>query len=1092
MELKDTPSLEKISEPAPSREDLFKITTDLKELCARLQSTVESSKLDRQAVIEQMKESFLLSDQIGEAANKHFSDRVVFANNVVKQAKLAFANFTPSILNPEVRNNITFIKPGEDPKLAQVRVFRENMEALSESRPKAGMKLLLSESDIVSLGLDPRIREPQVLEPQAVDKVIDKIRFNEVHFQFDPLVYCMAAIEAEETIKEITNPNTGSPTEPSPPSGNSEANPSPANDADQFIKDKIGLQMQYTTPPEAKVLFGITPRATQEDLQKATDSFELRGGPADVTSYHDFYDLQIAFHHVWTELFDRELAELGQKLYGELVKLKSTFNEEIDKDVITSVEELQQLKDDLIQTRLTIAENDGRLDKVRKMLPEVTLENWARLDEPTKQNLFDSATKYETLMSGFFGFGVDELRKEEAQKIQVAARLNYLSQVSLLDLGAPAKKKSRVEHFLEDLEEHLKEKFAFHVFAPNSINFGILVTYRQEWKPLKYQVGELVSTIPLAPKEIRKYSTRKIVKKTRAEKEIEESLRIRKEESSYTSRDQAEIILKAENKTNFKQNAEGAVNFKVWNAKAGHEIEIDSFKQSSQVKKEFRESVLKAAQEYKNEHRLELDTSIAEETEFTSSGEITNPNDELPVTFLFYELERCYDISEKIHKLTPVIMVANDMPYPHEIDEDWLLRQDWILRRVILDDSYKKALDYLSEGFTGDEISIEVLRNSWKMQLDVVEKTARNVSAHQAALDAAQNVMEQAIEKYSANLIKESEGFIEKVGQFFVGGEEDDPTEMLRVRMDAAKEGFQRAERSILELRSQLAREVTTLQEATDKYTKALQERFNRRTEIIRLRAHVKDNILYYMQCIWDQEPPDQRFFRLYEQITVPVFDSKDFQYKVYPGSYIFPTGKVPVCFQIIAPRNINITYKKLVEVADLDNPLGYKGNYIIFPLKKSNAITMFMMQDYIEMREVARLRDPDELGEYTVENLRELLKCLMKLNPALVNDDLINKVKAAVIRRLSDPYPEKEMVIVPTTSLFIEALPGKHPILEDFKLVHRAVDVKKAQSEVRHAELENVRLSARTLKGDYEDPDIDKKLVISKDGVDVDIHVEP
>ena len=50
----------------------------------------------------------------------------------------------------------------------------------------------------------------------------------------------------------------------------------------------------------------------------------------------------------------------------------------------------------------------------------------------------------------------------------------------------------------------------------------------------------------------------------------------------------------------------------------------------------------------------------------------------------------------------------------------------------------------------------------------------------------------------------------------------------------------------------------------------------------------------------------------------------------------------------------------------------------------------------------------------------------------------------------------------MPSNSLYIEALPGTHPLLEDFKLIHRALDVKKAQAEVRHAELENLRLAAR------------------------------
>jgi hypothetical protein len=86
------------------------------------------------------------------------------------------------------------------------------------------------------------------------------------------------------------------------------------------------------------------------------------------------------------------------------------------------------------------------------------------------------------------------------------------------------------------------------------------------------------------------------------------------------------------------------------------------------------------------------------------------------------------------------------------------------------------------------------------------------------------------------------------------------------------------------------------------------------------------------------------------------------------------------------------------------------------------------------------------------------------------------------------DPHKDKEMVIVPTTSLCIEALPGKHPILEDFKLIHRVVDVKKAQSEVRHAELENVRLAARAVKGEYEDPDIEKKILIEGDAKNINV----
>jgi hypothetical protein len=76
--------------------------------------------------------------------------------------------------------------------------------------------------------------------------------------------------------------------------------------------------------------------------------------------------------------------------------------------------------------------------------------------------------------------------------------------------------------------------------------------------------------------------------------------------------------------------------------------------------------------------------------------------------------------------------------------------------------------------------------------------------------------------------------------------------------------------------------------------------------------------------------------------------------------------------------------------------------------------------------------------------------------------------------------------IIVPSDSLYIEALPGVRPVLEDFKLLHRALDVKKVQAEVRAAELENVRMAARLFAGEREDPTIEKKVVVEGAGMAV------
>lgn len=88
--------------------------------------------------------------------------------------------------------------------------------------------------------------------------------------------------------------------------------------------------------------------------------------------------------------------------------------------------------------------------------------------------------------------------------------------------------------------------------------------------------------------------------------------------------------------------------------------------------------------------------------------------------------------------------------------------------------------------------------------------------------------------------------------------------------VDYQKETGDRAERERARLLAQLDVAVSVLQAAVDKLSAAVKEHYDRVQEIDRLRLHVKENVLYYMQTIWRQEPPDQRFFRLYD-LGVPI-----------------------------------------------------------------------------------------------------------------------------------------------------------------------------------------------------------------------------
>jgi hypothetical protein len=647
---------------------------------------------------------------------------------------------------------------------------------------------------------------------------------------------------------------------------------------------------------------------------------------------------------------------------------------------------------------------------------------------------------------------------------------------------------SRLTRLLTRLDKLLTEPYAFDVFKDKAINFGILVTYRQKWDPQQYQVGDLVKALPMGPKEIVRYTTRTVTKKTRATKEIEDSLETRRSESTDTTRVDGEIVAKALERTNFNLSATETFGGDGMSISATQSGGGESRKDSARTKREFRESVLRSAQEYRQQHRMEVDTTESSETEATSFHEIQNPNDELAVTYLFYELQRQYRISERLHRLTPVIMVANAVPAPHQIDDAWLVEHDWILRRAILDDSFRPALEYLTTSFTGAEVNIRILEAHAKAQKQLVDNLNQQVQVQVAVLAANQASVGEAVTKLATT--QEQQGLFESVKRIFdplrlTGGGNEGAIDAAQAMVDYQKETVDRAERERARLLAQLEVAVSGLHAAVDKLSNAVKEHYDRVAEVDRLRVHVKENILYYMQAIWRQEPPDQRFFRLYD-LDVPIVTADaDTDVPVTAGAGALGPRKLvdrlrgnDTVTVSLPMSTVAVTHKKLSEVADLDNVLAYKGNYMVFPLKENNYVTLHMMQDYLEVGDELLIRDPDESGDFSIDDLRELARCVHKKSHDTF-EELRKDFENVLIERLTSSRRDNELVVVPTSSLYIECLVGTHPLLEDFKLIHRALDVKKVQAEVRHAELENVRLAARALTGEVEDPDIEKKIVI-------------
>jgi hypothetical protein len=843
--------------------------------------------------------------------------------------------------------------------------------------------------------------------------------------------------------------------------------------------------MEPLTAPEEELVVGLMPVATRDTVQENVRSFMFDPSPADVPAFHDFNNLQIAFEYVWQEAIDQGALDLAQSAYETIVELGGVPDHP-DYKGLHPVSALAA---------------EGNLVLKAHAAPNIVVRD--HRGEPP-------GTRVAPPPAAADGSPADDCPFASAGAIVRDHRSGAVSPTAIAD---PVE---RLPALLQALNKKLLENYNFTVYAANSkersVNFGILNTFRQIWTPLSYQAGALIKTIPLAPKQSQKLViTRKVVKK-RSQKELENNLRVLKEESSQTNRAEQEIANRASLSINNSMKNEGKVTYEVYSDTMTTGLDIDAKKSTDDVKKSFHEAVFKSAQEFKQEKTTEINTEDTRDFESVETTEISNPNDEIAVTFLFYELQRRYRLFERLYRVQPVVLVAQEFPTPQDIDQAWLVRYDWILKRAILDDSFVSTLTNIAQT-AGDAIALEEMRANVNQQRCLVNQLRQELAIATQQATAQRALMDQAVFKKSGASdsglfgeighlvgtilnpvetgISDVTGAVKKVEDFVLGGNADQNNSNRQAMQDRADE----AANKIRDLMFRLEREVTALNALTETYTKALRDHNNHLTEIARLQVHVRDNIMYYMQAIWAHEPSDQRFFRLHNT-PVPDLVHSTHGFHVHFDQPLATAvaaphealprfgGRDAKVFPVesITKFNTPLTFKPLSQVANVDNLLGFKGNYAIFPLYQSNPLTDFMMEPYVD-RATGQLVDPSDPVNWSLDEFSNYVCCLKK---KLTDDEfqtLLPQLQSLYQIILSNPSRNDDVLIVPTNSLFIEALPAAHTLLERFKLDHRMIDVKDAQARVREQELKNTLRAARILSGERAEPHVDKKILIEGGG---------
>lgn len=265
----------------------------------------------------------------------------------------------------------------------------------------------------------------------------------------------------------------------------------------------------------------------------------------------------------------------------------------------------------------------------------------------------------------------------------------------------------------ERIVEARTEPLSVHGTRPLSlghpvVNFGLRIVYRQQWRSVGNQHGDIIRTVPLGPKQTERVSIRQL-KRNRVTRDMESS--ISQEgvaESVTTVKDSAEIVEEASKTLNLyvDQDTRGGFNCGLWNI--GGTTKFGASEQSNNLSRETKSRISDAMQ--RTSSRVTKDMKVAVSTEFEAefeaerSSELANPNDEIAITYVYQKLLKQYAVSTYLAEVEPVVFVTEDVPSDRNITDEWIRMNSAAIRAVLLDASLADALDLVvnSDDADGD------------------------------------------------------------------------------------------------------------------------------------------------------------------------------------------------------------------------------------------------------------------------------------------------------------------------------------------------------------------------------------------------------
>ncbi|WP_378173959.1 hypothetical protein [Aquimarina sp. SS2-1] len=603
-------------------------------------------------------------------------------------------------------------------------------------------------------------------------------------------------------------------------------------------------------------------------------------------------------------------------------------------------------------------------------------------------------------------------------------------------------------HLVADLE------YPFEFYPSGSVNVGTSLVYRQRWKTIGLQPGEIVKTIPLAPGQSEKITTkitRRKKRTTNSESNIESET---SSESTDTTKGSNEIIAEAASNENWSMSASASYGIASMGFGASLSGEMGGSKENSSknTTSSLSEKMKKTASKIRRQTKVTVSTEAETGFEESTTSEVTNKNDEVPLTIQYHMLQYQYEVYTYLFSVKNVVFVAEKVPAPYEINISWVRRNDWIIAEELIDESFRQTLNELIQ----DE-DIDSLIN------------------FNSADDHYTSMLKQANTKF-ANF--NTPGNLNGLGGLDVPDIYAEPQRQF--------DQFRKGEEARL--------------------------RANKLRDIKRSRLfnHIRDNILHYCRAIWAREDAEQRMLRYKKEgRTVPFIWKGPFvedgveedvtQYQ--PTEVRVALGDIvneitPIGFTgnyvVFALAPPDFDSEQLIELK-LDTPNGeiklplhevLNINRNTYTNLKGTALRDPALDSFIQEAENL---DPESLKLLTDETVLDFISFLPRLDKQLILEgEIIRNVDGKLSYEISTEewgtYLFKKNAtrrfLVDSNNLYVSLLLGSGVALEPFKRAHRFIDVLKADEERKAEVLKNDRRELLKNTPNNFDPDISKVVV--------------